>query len=344
MKKLGSILLSIVFAICLLATLLLGIVREKLNVGTVMDLVADMLKPVATLDYPDTGLYYPEYGKKISTVQYEEYGFDLNSLDLSNIDLENLNINELVTQVLQENGVEVDAEFVAEVLEDKQSQEVLNKYVGQITEYVVGTRTELEIDATDVQNVVNNAIDKYEVATGEVVDRTGLNEMIETSVVEASTTLSQGLDEAKSEMIDEETMQLMQTGFQFIEKITAIKTLMLCIAVCVVLAALILLINKSFFGMCKYISIPGLIDGILIVSFGVLLYSIVPGIVEEIMTSYGISYGLASLPLENLLVSIKKMTSTVGFIAIIISVVVGALGFVFGRKKAESKKDKAITE
>lgn len=344
MKKLGSILLSIVFAICLLATLLLGIVREKLNVGTVMDLVADMLKPVAVLDCPDTGLYYPEYGKEISTVQYEEYGFDLDSLDLSNIDLENLNINELVTEILQENGVEVDAEFVAEVLEDKQSQEFLNKYVGQITEYLVGTRTELEIDATDVQNVVNNAIDKYEVATGEVVDRTGLKEIIKESVEEASITISQGLDEAKSEMIDEETIQLMQTGVQFIEKITALKTLMICIAVCLVFAVLILLISKSFFGMCKYISVPGLIDGILIVSLGAILYSIVPGIVKEVVTSYELSYGLVALPLENLLVTIKKMTSTVGFITIIISLVVGVVGFVFGRKKTDSKKEKAIAE
>ena len=281
MKKIGSILLSIVFAICLLLTLLLGIVREKLNIGTLMDVTADMLRPVAVLDCPNTGLYYPDYVKKISTVQYAQSTSPLGELDLSQIDWSNMDLNQVVTDALQESGLDIDADFIADVLEDKESQKFLNKYFTQITEYMIGKRTDLEIETKDVKDLVNNAFDKYEAATGQVIDRTYFNETVEDSIEEVESAIKQGIDQSTESSIDEETKKLMQEGFDYLEKITDIKTLIICIAICMVFAVLIFLINKNFFGMCKYISIPGIIDGILILSLGLVLYSTLPGIVEQ---------------------------------------------------------------
>ena len=79
MKKIGSILLSIILGICALFTLLLSIVRVDLSYSALTKIAGEILKPVAKLEVPADGLFHPE-DKIISLAQYDEYGdFDFSS-------------------------------------------------------------------------------------------------------------------------------------------------------------------------------------------------------------------------------------------------------------------------
>ena len=196
MKKLLSVVVSILFAVALLCTLLLGIVRKNVSGSTLTNLAVELMKPVA-METHDNGLFYPDEGKKLMSVQYSSSDFDLSGVDFSNIDLKNLDINALVTEYCQAAGVDVDAEFVSEVLADPKTAKFVDKYVAEITEYATGISSELNIDPVDVQNVVNNAIDKYEVKTGEKVDRTGLNENIAVAVKDAMPEITDSIGKSK---------------------------------------------------------------------------------------------------------------------------------------------------
>ena len=153
MKKFFSVLLSIIFAVCLLATLLLGIVRTDFSYSAITKIASEILKPVSKIEPVNDGLFHPG-DVKFSLAGYEETGdfgdFDMSQIDLSSIDLANLDVNELVETYLEAAGVDVEPEFIAEVLASPDVSEFVDKYVGEVVNYMTGASEELTINPEDI--------------------------------------------------------------------------------------------------------------------------------------------------------------------------------------------------
>ena len=241
MKKFFSVLLSIIFAVCLLGTLLLGIVRTDFSYSAITKIASEILKPVSKAEPVEDGLFHPG-DAKITLAGYEEYGdFDFSSIDLSSIDMTNLDINELVETYLEAAGVEVEPEFIAEILASPDVSEFVDKYVGEVVSYMTGESEELKINPDDIKKVMNKSIDMYEEHTGEVVDRSGLNEAIEENVAVMTTEITTALDTAKEE--NAETFEVLKQ----VEFFLSLKFFLICIGVCVFFALIILLINRNIY-------------------------------------------------------------------------------------------------
>ena len=199
MKKFGSILLSIILGICGLFTLLLAVVRVDLNYSAITKIAGEILKPVAKVAPVEDGLFHPN-DKIITLAQYDDYGdFDFDSLDLSSLDFTNLDVNEIVGTYLEAAGVEVEPEVLAEIIASPDVSDFVDKYVGEVVDYVTGNTTELKINPDDITKVLNKSIDMYEDKTGEVIDRTGLNEAIAENVDVIQSSVTEALDTAKEE-------------------------------------------------------------------------------------------------------------------------------------------------
>lgn len=313
MKKFFSILISIVFTIALLVTVLLGIVRSNFKGSNLLKMASDLGKSVA-YEVPDNGLYYPG-ANVVRTVGYEE--FDFSSIDLSDVDLTNMDINSIVQQYCEAAGVEVDESFIKEVLKDPETSMFVDKYLNEIMEYTTGAKAELKIEAADVQKVVNNAIDKYEAKTGETVDRTGLNESIEQGVKEAVPELKSAVDEVREE--NAEVFESVNLAL----KLLSLKVFIICIAVCVVLALIIILINLSLLDGLKYISVSGIVCGVIIFAAAIIGQGIV------------LNVELVKAAKDLILMFIGKI-KIVSYIVTLVSVVFCVLSFVLSKKIAKN--------
>lgn len=306
MKKFFSILISIVFTIALLVTVLLGIVRTNFKASNLIKMAGDISKSVSYVA-PDNGLYYPGMNV-VRTVGYED------SIDLSNMDF-----NALIQQYCEVSGVEVDESFVKEILEDPETSKFLDKYVDEIIDYTTGAKTELNIEAADVQKVVNNAIDKYEAKTGETIDRTGLNEEIEQGIKEALPEIQSAVDEVREENAD------VLESVKLVMEILSLKVFLICVAACVILALLIILINFNLLNGLKYISVSGIVCGVIIFAAAIIAQGIV------------LNLEMIKAAKDLILMFIGKI-KIVSYVDILISVVFCVLSFVLSKKIAKNNE------
>ena len=327
MKKFCSILLSIIFAVCLLFTLLLSVVRFNFSYSTITNIASQMLKPVSAAPRNNDGLFHPE-DKVLSLAQYDFNAADLEGLDLSSIDFTNLDVNEIVQTYLDASGIEVEPEFIAEVLASPEVSDFVDKYATEVVEYMTGAKTELEINADDIVKVMNKSIDMYEEHTGEVVDRTGLNEAVESNVAVMQTELTTALDTAKEENAE---------TFEYLKKVNtllSIKTYLLCICICVVLAVIIFLINMNVFVMFKYISIPAIVDGVLIFIVAVISAAVLPSALSMALSSAGNIPGGIYEAILAYATSVLFQMKIYGIVTTLLGVVLCVLGFKLGKTKA----------
>lgn len=286
MKKFFSVLLSILFAVCFLITVLLGIVRTDFSYSAITKMAGEILKPVSKIEPVNDGLFHPG-DVKYSLAAYEDYGdFDISALDLDSIDFTNLDVNELVQTYLDAAGVEVEPEFIAEVLASPDVSEFVDKYAGEVVSYMTGSSSELKIDAADIQKVMNKSLDMYEEHTGEVVDRTGLDQVIEENVAIAQTEITAALDTAKEENADA------LAALKYVELILSLKVFLACIGLCVLLALIILLINRNVFSWLVFVFIPVFVDGILIFVAACTAQGVAPGLLSSALTEAGMPKGL----------------------------------------------------
>ena len=152
MKKILSILLSIIFALCLFVTLLLSVVRFNFNYSTITKLASEIMKPVSKAPLYNDGLFHPD-DKVITLAQYDFDPSALENFDFSSIDLSNMDVNEIVQSYLDVAGVEVEPEFIAEVLASPEVSEFVDQYVGEIVDYVTGNTEELTITYPSIMEV-----------------------------------------------------------------------------------------------------------------------------------------------------------------------------------------------
>lgn len=325
MKKFFSILLSILFAICLFITLLLSIVRFNLNYSTITKLASELIKPVSAAPAPvDDGLFHPED----RIVSYAAYEIDENAFanfDMSSIDLSNMDINEIVQAYLDNNDIDVDPAFVAEVLASDDVAQMIDTYADEIINYMTGASDELHIDSEQLTKVVNNVIDKYEDTTGEVVDRTGLDEAIAHNVENMLPELTATLDTAKEE--NAETF----TALKIVNTILSVKVFVLAIAVCVVLALIIFLINMNIFVCFKYISIPSIVVGLILFIAAIVTNGLIPSILKNLIIAEGLPlaiYDVAITYISKILFQLKVY----GIAATLLGVILCVFGFKLGKK------------
>ena len=286
MRKFFSVLLSILFAVCFLITALLGIVRKDFSYSAITKMAGEILKPVSKIAPVNDGLFHPG-DVRYSLAAYEDYGdFDISALDLSSVDFTNLDVNELVQTYLDAAGVEVEPEFIAEVLASPEVSDFVDKYAGEVVSYMTGSSSELKIDAADIQKVMNKSLDMYEEHTGEVVDRTGLDQAIEESVSLAQTEITAALDTAKEENADA------LAALKYVELILSLKIFLACIGVCVLLALILFLINRNVFSWLVYVFIPVFVDGILIFITACVAQGVAPGLLSAALTDAGMPKGV----------------------------------------------------
>ena len=339
MKKFFSVLLSIIFALCLLCTLLLSVVRFNFSYSTITKLAGELMKPVSKAAVPvpeDDGLFHP--GDKIITLAYydeDENGFgdfDINSLDLSSIDLSNMDVNAIVQSYLDANDIDVEPELIADILASPDVSQVVDKYADQIINYMTGASEELNIDPVDITNVVNKAIDKYEAATGEVIDRTGLDEAISTNVEAMVPGLTATLDSAKEE--NAETFDMLKK----VNLLLSLKIWILCLVVCAVLALIIVLLNMNVFVWFKYISIPAIVDGLLIFITVLVAKGIAPGILMAALKDAGMPDSVYTVIWRYALSLLKKF-EICSIVTTLIGVVLVCLGVTLGKKTKPAKEE-----
>ena len=286
MRKFFSVLLSILFAVCFLITALLGIVRKDFSYSAITKMAGEILKPVSKIEPVNDGLFHPG-DVRYSLAAYEDYGdFDISALDLSSVDFTNLDVNELVQTYLDAAGVEVEPEFIAEVLASPEVSDFVDKYAGEVVSYMTGSSSELKIDAADIQKVMNKSLDMYEEHTGEVVDRTGLDQAIEENVALAQTEITAALDTAKEENADA------LAALKYVELILSLKIFLACIGVCVLLALILFLIKRNVFSWLVYVFMPVFIDGILIFVAACVAQGVAPGLLSAALTDAGMPKGL----------------------------------------------------
>lgn len=327
MKKFFSVLLSIIFAVCLLGTLLLGIVRTDFSYSAITKIASEILKPVSKAEPVEDGLFHPG-DAKITLAGYEEYGdFDFSSIDLSSIDMTNLDINELVETYLEAAGVEVEPEFIAEILASPDVSEFVDKYVGEVVSYMTGESEELKINPDDIKKVMNKSIDMYEVHTGEVVDRSGLNEAIEENVAVMTTEITTALDTAKEE--NAETFEVLKQ----VEFFLSLKFFLICVGVCVFFALIILLINRNIFAWLQYIFMPVFIDGLLIFIAACVANGIAPGLLAAAIEDAGLPKSIYA-GIWTYLSRVLNHLKICGVVCAVCGIAVWATGFTLGKKKS----------
>lgn len=332
MKKAFSIILSILFTLALLFTLLLSVVRFNFSYSTITELAGQLLRPVSAapvIEYEDDGLFHPG-DIKISYAAYEDYGygdFDFSSVDLSQLDLTNMDVNEIVQQYLDAANVDIEPELIADILASPEVSNAVDKYAGEIINYMTGASEELKLDPAELTAVMNTAFDKYEEATGEVIDRSGLEEVVTQGVEDMMPELTATLDTAKEENAE---------AFTILKKVNLLlsaKIFALCIAVCVLLALIIFLINMNIFVCFKYISIPAIIDGLILFIAALVAKGMVPGILSAAIAENGLPNSLYTV-LWNYISKILFDLEAYGIVTTLLGVALCVLGFMLAKKKA----------
>ena len=333
MKKFFSVFLSILFALALFFTLALSVVRFNFSYSTITELAGQLLRPVAAapvIEYEDDGLFHPG-DVVISYADYDLDDFDFSSVDLSSLDLSNMDVGEIVQQYLEAADIDVEPELVAEILSSPDVSQVVDKYAGEIIDYMTGASEELKIDPAEISTVVNKAIDKYEETTGEVVDRTGLDEMVASGVESAVPELTATLDSAK-----EENAEVFE-ALKIVNTILSAKVYALCIAVTLLLALIVLLINRNVFVWFKYISIPMIVDGFILFVAALVAKGIVPNILLEVIRENGLPNALNAV-LWDYIKKLLLQFEIYGAVSTLLGVVLCVFGFRLSKPKSVEEK------
>lgn len=256
MKKVLSVLLSIIFGLVLLVTLLFNIVRVNVTPSKIMDLGASMINSMAYAPSYNEGLFRP--GQKV----IRKAGYEINGVELD-FDLNNLDIGEIVQQLAAANGYDfkVDEELIADILSDSETKDLVDNVMNQAVDYLSGKTETIELNPDKIESVVVKSIKKIEDKTGEKIeyDPAELKAEISAGVEEALPAVQESLDEVK-----EENGAELESVMKLLDFLS-IKYLYIFIAVLVVLVTLIFVLNMNVFATFRYVSIPAIVAGLILI-------------------------------------------------------------------------------
>lgn len=315
MKKFLSVLLSIIFALVLLVTLLFNIVRVNVTPSKIMDLGASMINSMAQAPAYDDGLFHPDQ-KVIKPAGYELDGMDID------FDLNNLDIGDIVQQLVEANGYDfkVDEELIADILSDPETKDLVDNVMNQAVDYIAGKSETLDLNPDKVESVVVKSIKKIEDKTGQKIeyDPAELKAEISSGIEEAIPSVTQALDEVK-----EENGAELETVLKALD-ILSIKYLFIFIAVLIVLAALIFVLNMNIFALFRYISIPAIVAGLILIAAGA-LGNVATSIVADLLKN---DYASLVAPVSVLISTIFRQILLNGICTTVPGVALCVVGFV----------------
>lgn len=160
--------------------------------------------------------------------------------------------------------------------------------------------------------------------------------MIEEGVKSAIPELTASLDEVKENYAED---------FEVIKKILnvlSLKTFIICIIVCVILAGLIFAINRNIFVTFRYVSVSAIAVGFIIIAAGIAMGIFLPFISATLKTEAGLPDSLIT-PIVKLLKNIFFEVKVTGFITDLIGVVLCVLGFtLYKKEKKEITENKTV--
>ena len=325
MKKFFSILLSIIFALVLFAALLFNIVRVNVTPSKILDLGASMINSMAMIQQNDTGLFYTDQ-KIITPAGYQIEGMDIE------IDLNNLDLGELVQEIAKENGYdfEIDEELIADILSDPETKDLVDNVMNQAVEYMAGKTDTIELNPDKIESVVTKSIKKIEEKTGEKIeyDAAELKANIAAGVEEALPSVTETLDTVK-----EENSAELDAVMKILDYLS-VKYLVIMIAVLVVLAAIIFVLNMNVFALFRYISIPSIVIGIILIVIG-LMGGFVNSVIADVLKA---DFESLIKPVSVLVTTIFRQFLTYGICAFVPGVALCVVGFINKKKKIVSSK------
>ena len=319
MKNFFSVLLSIIFALVLLVTLLFNIVRVNVTPSKIMDLSASMVNALTMLQNNDTGLFYTDQ-KIITPAGYQIEGMDIE------IDLNNLDLGELIQEIAKENGYDftIDEELIADILSDPETKDLVDNVMNQAVEYMAGKTDTIDLNPDKIESVVTKGIKKIEEKTGEKIeyDAAELKANIATGVEEALPAVTETLDTVKEENKAELGAVLKVLDF------LSVKYLIIMIAILVVLAAIIFVLNMNVFTLFRYISIPSIVVGSILIVIG-LMNGFVNSVVADILKA---DFESLIKPVSVLVSTIFRQFLTYGICAFVPGVALCVVGFIYKKK------------
>lgn len=273
MKKFLSVLLSIIFAFVLFVTLMFNIVRVNVTPSKILDLGASMINSMALAPSYDDGLYHPD--QKVIT----QAGYDIDGMDID-FDLNNLDIGEIVQQLVEANGYDfkIDEELIADILSDPETKDLVDTVMNQAVDYMAGKTDTIDLNPDKVESVVVKSIKKIEDKTGEKIeyDPAELKAEIAAGIEEAIPSVTEALDEVKEENGAE--LETVLKALDFL----SIKYLFIFIGILIVIAALIFVLNMNIFALFRYISIPAIVVGGILIIAGS-LGNVITGVIVELL-------------------------------------------------------------
>lgn len=275
MKKVISVLLSIIFGLGLFATLTFNVVRKNVTVSNIMDLGTEIIKAMAYAP-EDDGLYHPGQ-RELRTAALDISDFD--------IDMDNLDFVGIVQQLVDENGLEIKVteDLIADILSDAETKELVDSVMNQTVDYMAGKTDTIELNPDKIESVVTKSIKTIEIKTGTKIDYDPqeLKQEISAGIKDVTPALTEALDEAKEEYGND-----LQNVIKVLE-FFSFKNLMIFCGILIVIAALIFILNMNVFALFRYISIPSIVVGLIYLTLGVLGGAfIVPTIVDVLKNEY----------------------------------------------------------
>ena len=325
MKKFFSILLSIIFALVLFAALLFNIVRVNVTPSKILDLGASMINSMAMIQQNDTGLFYNDQ-KIITPAGYQIEGMDIE------IDLNNLDLGELVQEIAKENGYdfEIDEELIADILSDPETKDLVDNVMNQAVEYMAGKTDTIELNPDKIESVVTKSIKKIEEKTGEKIeyDAAELKANIAAGVEEALPSVTETLDTVK-----EENSAELDAVMKILDYLS-VKYLVIMIAVLVVLAAIIFVLNMNVFALFRYISIPSIVIGIILIVIG-LMGGFVNSVIADVLKA---DFESLIKPVSVLVTTIFRQFLTYGICTFVPGTALCVVGFINKKNQIEPSK------
>lgn len=149
-------------------------------------------------------------------------------------------VNDVYQASYVEHVDDNDLERIKKILTAPDNSYFVNKYAKEIVRYFTSSNTNLQIDSNDIKDFL---IPIY-----------GRGFKLDHSVDKVISTFTNDLENLKNEHPN-----------AFVEELVFWYINIFLIAVCVLLAVILLVINKNVFAMFRFLSIPAIVDGILII-------------------------------------------------------------------------------
>ena len=219
----------------------------------------------------------------------------------------------------------IDEELIADILSDPETKDLVDNVMNQAVEYMAGKTDTIDLNPDKIESVVTKSIKKIEEKTGEKIeyDAAELKANIASGVEEALPSVTETLDIVKEENSAELDSVLKILDF------LSVKYLIIMIAMLVVLAAIIFVINMNIFALFRYISIPSIVVGIIFIILG-LMSGVVNSVVADVLKA---DFESLIKPVSVLVSAIFHQFLTYGIFAFVPGVALCVVGFINNKKK-----------